>query len=45
VGTIRNLLTAIGRDASAADSIVPRTSKLADATSREWAERYAREAV
>jgi LPS sulfotransferase NodH len=45
VAAIRHLLTALGRDPSAADSIIPRTAKLADATSREWAERYAREAV
>ena len=45
VGTIRTLLTALGRDPSAADHIVPRTAKLADATSRDWAERYTREAV
>jgi LPS sulfotransferase NodH len=45
IGSIRTVLTALGRNASAADQIVPRTSKLADAQSREWAERYAREAV
>jgi LPS sulfotransferase NodH len=45
IGSIRKLLTALGRNASAADQIVPRTSKLADAQSLEWAERYAREAV
>jgi LPS sulfotransferase NodH len=45
VGTIRALLTALGRDPSTADQIAPRTSKLADATSRDWAERYTREAV
>jgi LPS sulfotransferase NodH len=45
VAAIRKLLTALGRDPAAADQIVPRTSKLADAQSREWAERYTREAV
>jgi LPS sulfotransferase NodH len=45
VGTIRALLTALDRDPFVADQIVPRTSKLADATSRDWAERYTREAV
>jgi trehalose 2-sulfotransferase len=45
VATIRKVLSALGRDPSAADQIVPRTAKLADATSREWAERYVREAV
>ena len=44
-GTIRALLTALGRDPSAADQIVPRTSKLADAVSRDWAERYTRGAM
>lgn len=45
IATIRALLAVLGRDPSAADHIVPRTSKLADATSRDWAERYVREAV
>lgn len=45
VGTIRALLAALGREPSAADRIVAQTSKLADATSRDWAERYARDAV
>ena len=44
IATIRTLLIALGRDPSAADHIVPHTSKLADVTSRDWAERYAREA-
>ena len=42
---IRKLLSALGRDPGAADQLVPRTSKLADAQSRDWAERYTREAV
>ena len=37
---IRRLLVALGRDPEAADRVTPRTSKLADATSAEWAERY-----
>lgn len=37
------LLGALGRDPEIAKRIVPRTAKLADATSREWAERFARE--
>ena len=40
VGAIRRLLVALGRDPEAADRVTPRTSKLADATSAEWAERY-----
>jgi LPS sulfotransferase NodH len=39
---IRRLMLALGRDAAVADRVSPRTSKLADATSRDWAERYAR---
>ena len=38
---IRRLLAALDRDPSAADKVVPRTAKLADAISAEWAERYA----
>ena len=36
------LMLALERDASVADRVAPRTSKLADATSLAWAERYAR---
>jgi LPS sulfotransferase NodH len=43
IGAIRRLLTALGRDPAAADKIVPRTAKLADATSAEWAARYKHE--
>lgn len=42
VGAIRRLLLMLDRDPAAADRVAPRTSKLADATSREWAQRYAR---
>lgn len=42
IGTIRRLLIALDRDPSAADRVEPRTAKLADATSAEWAERYGR---
>lgn len=42
VAALRGLLTALDRDASAADRAAPRTSKLADAASRDWAERFAR---
>jgi LPS sulfotransferase NodH len=43
VAAIRRVLMAVGRDPSAADKVTPRTAKLADATSVEWAERYGRE--
>ena len=41
--TLAKLLTALGRDASIADSIEVRTARLADATSLEWARRFAAE--
>lgn len=42
VGAIRRVLVALDRDPAAADRVTPRTAKLADATSAEWAERYER---
>ncbi len=41
--SLARLLTALGRDPTIASHIAPRTAKLADAQSREWAERFARE--
>jgi LPS sulfotransferase NodH len=40
---IAGLLSALGRDPGIASRISPRTARLADAQSREWAERFARE--
>lgn len=41
-GALARLLDALGRDPAIAERIVPRTAKLADAQSREWADRFAR---
>jgi LPS sulfotransferase NodH len=38
---IRRLMLALGRDVSVADRVAPRTAKLADLTSAEWAKRFA----
>jgi trehalose 2-sulfotransferase len=41
---VARLLTALDRDPEIASRIAPRTAKLADAQSREWAVRFVREA-
>ena len=41
--TLAGLLTALGRDASIANAVEVRTSRLADETSQEWARRFAAE--
>lgn len=40
---LATILSALGRDPQIARSVVPRTAKLSNATSREWAERFRRE--
>jgi trehalose 2-sulfotransferase len=42
-GAIGTLMQALERDVSAARRVTPRTAKLADAQSRDWAERFALE--
>lgn len=40
LGTLKSLLVELGLDASAAGGVVPGVAKLADATNREWAEKF-----
>lgn len=43
-GTVTEILSALGQDPKAGARMLVQTSKLADADSREWADRYRREA-
>jgi LPS sulfotransferase NodH len=40
---LQQVLVALGRDPDSARSIAAGTARMADATSREWAERFRRE--